>query len=164
MNIQSTVHHVWVYNVSAHEKIPFSFSYNYNCNCHYKNYNYSWDIWRWSKFEAQFGASNCLFEAVKTPACLCRFFRKRPHSLFSACKGEENQEEKKQREMTTRYRDLERLKPIQDPDKNIKNIITKGRGSNSSSESASKTLSWKEMALNFPRLRKWQCLRVLPSA
>jgi hypothetical protein len=56
--------------------------------------------------------------------------------------------------MTTRDRDLERLKPIQDPDKNIKNIITKGRGSNSSSESASKTLSWKEMALNFPRLRK----------
>jgi hypothetical protein len=56
--------------------------------------------------------------------------------------------------MTTRDRDLARLKPIQDPDKNIKNIITKGRGSNSSSESASKTLSWKEMALNFPRLRK----------
>jgi len=120
-------------------KIRFSFSYNYNCNCNYKNYNYSWDIWRWSKLEAQLGASNCLFEAVKTPACLCRFFRKRTHSLFSACKGEENQEEKKQREMTTRDSDLERLKPIQDPDKNIKNIITKGRVSNSSSENSKTT-------------------------
>ncbi|KAJ6907282.1 continuous vascular RING family protein [Populus alba x Populus x berolinensis] len=34
--------------------------------------------------------------------------------------------------MTTRDRDLERLKPLQDPDKNIKNIITKGGGSKSS--------------------------------
>jgi hypothetical protein len=41
--------------------------------------------------------------------------------------------------MTTRDSDLERLKPIQDPDKNIKNIITKGRVSNSSSENSKTT-------------------------